>query len=133
MILTWHNDASYNILVLQNTKKHVSRFFLNSHTQKFQVCRFEDFFHKLYPSYPQGDGRPFYLWRVEKEHLRVQLQWLQEMPGGRIFYFGDTGVAVEGWLFITSQLVSFQASCRGERTAVNSTIQTPNFLSLELI
>ena len=63
----------------------------------------------------------------------MQLQWLQEMPGGRIFYFGDTGVAVEGWSFITLQLVSFQASCRGERTAVNSTIQTPNFLSLELI
>lgn len=51
-IHTWHNDACYNILVVQNTKKQVSRCFFIKHTQKFQVCRFEDFFSQAeYPSF----------------------------------------------------------------------------------
>ena len=87
MILTWHNDDCYNILVVQNTKKTSFPMFFSSNTPKnSRSAALKIFFHKrsIHP-FTQGDGRPFYLWRVEKEHLRVQLQWVQEMPRGRFF------------------------------------------------
>lgn len=102
-------------------------FFSSNTPKNSRSAALKIFFHKrsIHP-FTQGDGRPFYLWRVEKEHLRVQLQWVQEMPRGRFFCW-RYWLPVEGWSFITLQLVSFQASCRGEKTAFNSTIQTPKF------
>lgn len=128
MILTWHNDACYNILVVQNAKKQVSRCFFHQTHPKIPGLPLWRFFFTsgvsiLLPKVTDGH---FTCDELKKSIFGCSCSGCKKCPEA-VFFCWRYWLPVEGWSFITLQLVSFQASCRGEKTAFNSTIQTPKF------